>query len=103
MTIVQERLVEGEEGQTSAAPLAVQPNIPIELTVTDAEYVGRHRDTAPLYMRVVKALGRIGASVLNYIREADAIVEAKHAQRQAEVTHRAAAEDYDWYHENIRP
>ncbi len=103
MTIVQERPVEGAEGLTSAAPLAVQPNIPRELTLTDAEYVGRHRDAAPLYMRVVKALGCVGASVLNYIREADATVEAKHAQRQAEVTHRAAVEDYDLYPKNIRP
>ena len=101
MTIVKERPIEGAEGLTSPEALAIQPNIPIELTVTDAEYVGRHRDTAPLYMRVVKALGRIGASVLNYIREADAIVEAKHAQRQAEVTHRAAVEDYDCNRANI--
>ena len=103
MTIVQERPVEGAEGLTSAAPLAVQPNIPRELTVTDTEYVGRHRDTAPLYMRVVKKLGRMGASVLEYIRDADAIVEAEHAQRQAEVSHRAAVADYDCYRENILP
>lgn len=67
------------------------------------EYVGRHRDTASLYMRVVKKLGRMGASVLKYIREADAIVEAEHTQRQAEVSHRAAVADYDCYRENILP
>ena len=79
------------------------PTVAVVNLLDAREYVGRHRDAAPLYMRVVKTLGRIGASVLEYIREADAIVEAKHAQRQAGVTHSAAAEDYDWYHENIRP